>query len=61
MIAKPGKPPTEAASYRPISLLPILSKIFEWLLWKRIKEIISPDNPIAMHQFGFRENHTTMS
>jgi hypothetical protein len=32
MIAKPGKPPTEAASYRPISLLPRLSKIFERLL-----------------------------
>jgi hypothetical protein len=61
MIAKPGKPPTEAAFYRPISLLTILSKIFERLLRKRIRKIISPDNQIPMHQFGFRENHTTMS
>jgi hypothetical protein len=37
MIAKPGKPLTEAASYRPISLLPILSKIFERLLRKNNK------------------------
>jgi hypothetical protein len=34
MIAKPGKPPTGVTSYRPISLLPILSKIFERLLQK---------------------------
>jgi hypothetical protein len=31
MIAKPGKPPTEASSYRPISLLPMMSKTFERL------------------------------
>jgi hypothetical protein len=60
MIAKPSKPPNEAASYRPISLLPILSKIFERLLWKRINEIINPDNLIPMHQFGITEDHSTI-
>jgi hypothetical protein len=29
MIPKPGKPPEEASSYRPIILLPVMSKIFE--------------------------------
>jgi hypothetical protein len=29
MIAKPGKPLDEVGSYRPMSLLPIMSKIFE--------------------------------
>jgi hypothetical protein len=60
MIAKPGKPPTEAASYRPISLLPLLSKIFERLLQKRIKEKLNLDNLTPIHQFGFRENHSTI-
>jgi hypothetical protein len=34
-ISKPGKPPEEATSYRPISLLSILSKVFEKLLLTR--------------------------
>jgi hypothetical protein len=58
-IAKPGKPPTEAASYRPVSLLPILSKIFKRMLRKRINEIINSDNLIPMHQFGSRKGHST--
>jgi hypothetical protein len=36
MIQKQGKNPTDVASYRSISLLPILSKILEKLLLKRI-------------------------
>jgi len=45
MIPKPGKPPHEAASYRPISLLPVMSKLFEKLLIKRLKPIIERKNP----------------
>jgi len=40
MISKPGKPPHEATSYRPISLLPSISKLFEKLLLKRLKPIV---------------------
>jgi potassium voltage-gated channel Eag-related subfamily H protein 8 len=36
MIPKPGKTPTDVTSYRPISLLPIISKILEKLLLKRL-------------------------
>jgi hypothetical protein len=35
-ILKPGKPPNELTSYRPISLLPIVSEDFEKLLLKRL-------------------------
>ena len=35
MIPKPGKPPHVTALYRPISLLPVMSKLFEKLLIKR--------------------------
>jgi hypothetical protein len=39
MIPQSGKPPHEAASYRPISLLPVMSKLFEKLLIKRLKPV----------------------
>ena len=45
-------------SYRPISLLPSLSKVFEKLLLKRLKPFIDPIIP--QYQFGFREKHSTI-
>ena len=58
MIRKPEKPPEELTSYRPISLLPIVSKIFERILLRRLSALaigIIPD-----HQFGFRKHHGTI-
>lgn len=60
MIHKPGKAPHDVSSYRPISLLPILSKLFEKILLKRLKPIIEQRNLIPNHQFGFREGHSTI-
>jgi len=60
MISKPGKPLHEASSYRPISLLPTISKVFEKLLLVRLKSIIERNNLIPLHQFGFREKHSTI-
>jgi hypothetical protein len=37
---KPGKPLNEPISYRPISLLPILSKVYEKLLLRRLLPIV---------------------
>ena len=60
MIPKPGKPLHEAALYRPISLLPVMSKFFKKLLIKRLKPIIERKNLIPNHQFGFRSKHSTI-
>jgi len=60
MIAKPGKPPTEANSYRPINLLSIMSKVFEQILLHRLDETIHIDGLLPIHQFGFRNNHSTI-
>jgi hypothetical protein len=59
MIPKPGKPPHEPTSYRPISLLPITSKLFERLLLKRINEEHDPSTLLLSHQSGFCEHHST--
>lgn len=60
MIHKMGKPPNEVSSYRPISLLPILSKVFEKLLKGRLVPILNDEKIIPDHQFGFRRNHGTV-
>jgi len=59
MIAKPGKDPTEVTSYRPISLLPLLSRILEKLLLQRLKPLLTSQQLIPDHQFGFRPRHGT--
>jgi retron-type reverse transcriptase len=52
---KPGKPPKELTPYRPISLLPIVSKVFEKLL-----PIVEINRLIPNHQFGLRQGHSTI-
>ena len=60
MIPKPGKPPHEPNSYRPISLLPITGKLFERLFLKRISKEHDLSTLLPSHQFGFRERHSTI-
>ena len=60
LIAKPGKHLTLQSSYRPISLLPCLSKLFEIVLQNKIKCFLDSENAIPNHQFGFREKHGTV-
>ena len=59
MITKPGKNPNDITSYRPISLLPILSKILEKILL-RLTPIIEKSKLTPSHQFGFRKKHGTI-
>lgn len=60
MVLKPGKPPTNCESYSPINLLPIMSKLFEKLLLKRLEETTPLKEHVPDHQFGFRNNHSTI-
>lgn len=60
MIPKPGKDLTVAASYRPISLLPCLSKLFEKIFQKKLLCYLNDQNIIPVHQYGFREHHGTI-
>jgi hypothetical protein len=60
LIPKPGKPPHQLSFYRPISLLPFVSKVFEKLLLKRLLPLVEHVNLIPNHQFGFRPRHSTI-
>lgn len=59
MVHKPNKPENIISSYRPISLLPACSKIFERLFQKRMSLVLETMKVIPDHQFGFRHKHGT--
>jgi hypothetical protein len=60
MILKPGENPTDVKSYRPISLLPVISKSLEKFLLLRLSNDAPPQKWIPPHQFGFRKEHSTI-
>jgi hypothetical protein len=60
MVPKPGKNPTNIALYRPIRLLPILSKILKKLLLKRIYSDTNLQDWVPSHQFGLHKAHSTI-
>lgn len=46
-------------NYRPISILPALSKILERLIYNRIINFVNKHNILTPDQFGFRPKHST--
>lgn len=58
-LLKPGKDPTKIESYRPISLLSCLSKLYESFLHEKILEHCNDNDLIPDEQFGFRPFHST--
>lgn len=58
-IVKPGKDPKLADSYRPVSLISSLSKIFERVILARVNKILNQTNLLPDFQFGFRPKHST--
>jgi len=54
------EPPDSVTSYRPISLLPILSKVFEKLLLKRILPFVDAAKILPNSQFDYCNNHSTI-
>ena len=51
---------SDITNYRPISLLPVLSKIFEKLIHSRLTKLFDDNNVIYNKQFGFRKKHSTI-
>ena len=47
------------SNYRPISLLPSLSKIFERVIFDQLLDYFTNNKLLCMDQFGFRPGHST--
>jgi hypothetical protein len=48
------------SQYRPISIVPTLSKVFEKLISKQIVDFLDQNQLLYKDQFGFRTNHSTI-
>lgn len=55
------KSPALVSDYRPISLLPILSKVFEIILKQQIIEYLTDNNKFNKFQSAYRRFHSTSS
>ena len=51
--------PSLFSNYRPISILPCLSKVFEKLFYLRLSGLLRKFNILNYHQYGFRPYHST--
>ena len=52
---------TNPSNYRPISLLPLISKIIEKLIHEQASSFLSNNELLYNYQSGFRKNHSTDS
>ena len=46
-------------NYRPISLLPVISKIFERIVYNRLYKHLNDNKLLFYNQFGFQANNST--
>ena len=53
------KYPALFSNYRPISLLPVFSKILERLMYTRLYNLFTEHNVLSLNQFDFRNKHST--
>jgi Reverse transcriptase (RNA-dependent DNA polymerase)/Endonuclease-reverse transcriptase len=60
-IHKPGKDASAPSSYRPISLLKSLGKLYERILVTRLKEFVFSNDILIDEQFGFRPRHSCVN
>ena len=49
----------DPGNYRPISILPIISKVFEKIIYKRMYDFLDENNVLNNCQYGFRKNHSS--
>ena len=54
-----GDDKTLVNNYRPISVLPVFSKILEKIIFTRISNFVVQNNILSDNQFGFRHNLST--
>ncbi|CAB0031138.1 unnamed protein product [Trichogramma brassicae] len=58
---KPGKPPEEPSSYRPLCMLHTAGKILERIICDRLEATTERPGGLSDHQYGFRKGRSTIN
>ncbi|KAJ8335100.1 hypothetical protein SKAU_G00407390 [Synaphobranchus kaupii] len=59
LLKKPSLDPSDVRNYRPVSLLPFLSKTLEQAVLNQLSVFLHQNNLLDPHQSGFRSSHST--
>ena len=59
MLIRPDKPPSQTTSYRPISLLSAIMKLFKRVIKKRLQKHLKDNGFFSKYQSGFRKSKST--
>ncbi|CAB0041311.1 unnamed protein product [Trichogramma brassicae] len=60
LIPKPGKPPDEPSSYRPLCMLDTAGKILERIICDRLEAFTERPGGLSERQYGFRKGRSTI-
>ncbi|CAB0034351.1 unnamed protein product [Trichogramma brassicae] len=60
LILKPGKPPDEPSSYRPLCMLDTMGKILEKIICDRLEAFTERPGGLLERQYGFRKGRSTI-
>uniref|UniRef100_A0ABD2WAE3 Reverse transcriptase domain-containing protein n=1 Tax=Trichogramma kaykai TaxID=54128 RepID=A0ABD2WAE3_9HYME len=60
MLPKPGKPPDEPSSYRPLCMLDTAGKILERIICGRLEAFTERPGGLSERQYGFRRGRSTI-
>ena len=52
---------SEKSNYLPISVLPVISRLFERLVYDQLYQYLNSNNLLAKEQSGFRKLHSTLT
>jgi exonuclease III/ribonuclease HI len=61
LIKKPGRKDYDKKSYRPITLIPVIPKILNYMVKQRMENLIEKNKILMEEQHGFRKNHSVMN
>ena len=52
---------SDSTNYRPISVIPVVAKVFERIIYDQLYHYLTKNNFLSCHQSGFQSLHSTLT